>query len=139
MGERLGFSDGMRRNQWGPIAFDTDHDGAATGKWPAGAGIRSAGIDTTLLVSGAGAWLIDLATEVRTPVEHLVDMKSRSFLARLPRSVVEPTRTWTVRLAAGLANAASDYDEFHQLICPSVLERRARQDLTYIPRGGAEL
>ena len=30
-----------------------------------------------------------------------VDTASRSFLARLPRSVVEPTGTWTVRLAAG--------------------------------------
>ncbi|MBO0866561.1 MAG: peptidase, partial [Mycobacterium sp.] len=94
-----------------PIAlfvFDTGRGGVATGKWPAGAGVRSAGIDTALLLSGAGAWLIDLATEARTPVKHMVDMESRSFLARIPRSVVEPAGTWTVRLAAGLANAAGD-------------------------------
>jgi pimeloyl-ACP methyl ester carboxylesterase len=90
------------------FALDTGRGGVATGKWPAGAGIRSAGIDMALLVSGAGAWLIDLATEAKTLVQHMVDMESRSFLARIPRSVVEPTGTWTVRLAAGLANPAGD-------------------------------
>jgi pimeloyl-ACP methyl ester carboxylesterase len=90
------------------FAFDTGRDGAAAAKWPAGVGIRSGGIDTALLVSGAGAWLIDLAIDARTPVEHMVDMESRSFMARIPRSVLEPTGSWTVRLAAGLANAAGD-------------------------------
>ncbi|HME47709.1 alpha/beta hydrolase-fold protein [Mycobacterium sp.] len=94
-----------------PIAlftFDTDPGRAATVGWPAGAGIRSAGIDLALLVSGAGATLIDLTTQARTPVDHSVDLRARSFLAQLPRSVVEPTGTWTVRLAAGLANPAGD-------------------------------
>jgi len=94
-----------------PIAlftFDTDAAKAASEAWPAGAGIRSAGIDLALLVSGNGARLIDLTTQATTPVEHSVDMPSRSFLARVPRSVVEPVGTWTVRLAAGLANAAGD-------------------------------
>jgi pimeloyl-ACP methyl ester carboxylesterase len=94
-----------------PIAlftFDTDRGRAGTDEWPAGAGVRSAGIDTALLVSAAGAMLIDLATDARTPVEHAVDMGSRSFLARVPRTLVEPTGTWTVRLAAGLANEAGD-------------------------------
>ena len=80
----------------------------ATDRWPAGAGVRSAGIDLALLVSAAGARLIDLATHTSTPVEHTVDTESRSFLARLPRSLVEPTGTWTVRLAAGLANDEGD-------------------------------
>jgi pimeloyl-ACP methyl ester carboxylesterase len=84
-------------------------DGAAgPDQWPAGAGIRSPGIDLALLVSGHGATLIDLTTQVRTPVEHSVDMQSRSFLARVPRSLAEPAGTWTVRLAAGLANGAGD-------------------------------
>ena len=94
-----------------PIAlftFDTDRGRAATEHWPAGAGVRSAGIDLALLISGAGGWLIDLATNARTSVEHTVDMASRSFLARVPRSLVEPTGSWTVRLAAGLANPAGD-------------------------------
>ena len=94
-----------------PIAlftFDTDRATTTTDEWPAGAGVRSAGIDLALLVSAAGARLIDLTTHASTPVEHTVDMESRSFLARLPRSMVEPTGTWTVRLAAGLANDEGD-------------------------------
>src|ERR1700730_10328076 len=94
-----------------PIAlftFDTDPARTAAADWPAGAGVRSEGIDMALLVSGSGAALIDLTTQVRTPVEHGVDMESRSFLAQVPRSLVEPTGSWTVRLAAGLANAAGD-------------------------------
>jgi hypothetical protein len=94
-----------------PIAlftFDTDRTRAATDHWPADAGVRSAGIDLALLVSASGARLIDLTTQASTPVEHTVDMASRSFLARVPRSTVEPTGTWTVRLAAGLANDEGD-------------------------------
>jgi pimeloyl-ACP methyl ester carboxylesterase len=94
-----------------PIAlftFDTDRGQAPTDQWPANTGVRSAGIDMALLVSAAGAWLIDLTTDARTPVEHSVDTASRSFLAQIPRSSVEPTGTWTVRLAAGLANDDGD-------------------------------
>ena len=59
-----------------PIAlftFDTDRGQAPTDQWPAGAGVRSAGIDLALLVSAAGARLIDLTTDESTPVEHTVD------------------------------------------------------------------
>ena len=94
-----------------PIAlftFDTDSARAGSEEWPAGAGVRSEGIDTALLISAAGAWLIDLVTQVRTPVEHTVDMQSRSFVAQVPRSEVSPVGGWAVRLAAGLANAAGD-------------------------------
>ncbi|OBI77609.1 alpha/beta hydrolase-fold protein [Mycobacterium sp. E740] len=94
-----------------PVAlftFDTNRAAAPTNKWPAGAGVTSAGIDMALLISGNGAQLIDLATQTSTAVTHTVDMQSRSFLARVPRALVEPTGTWTVRLAAGLANDAGD-------------------------------
>src|SRR6478609_3782939 len=94
-----------------PIAlftFDTDRGQAPTDRWPAGAEVRSAGIDLALLVSAAGARLTDLTTHASRPVEHTVDMASRSFVARVPRSLVEPTGTWTVRLAAGLANDAGN-------------------------------
>ena len=94
-----------------PIAlftFDTDRATTTTDDWPAGAGVRSAGIDLALLVSAAGARLIDLTTHSSTPIEHTVDMSARSFLARVPRSLVEPTGTWTIRLAAGLANDEGD-------------------------------
>jgi pimeloyl-ACP methyl ester carboxylesterase len=49
-----------------------------------------------------------MTTGATTPVEHSVDMASRSFLAQVPRAVLEPAGSWTVRLAAGLANAAGD-------------------------------
>jgi hypothetical protein len=52
----------------GVFTFDTGPDRAGTADWPAGAGVRSAGIDLALLVSGAGAKLIDLATQATTPV-----------------------------------------------------------------------
>src|SRR4051794_16215691 len=92
----------------GVFTFDTGPDRAGIADWPAGAGVRSAGIDLALLVSGTGAKLIDLATHATTPVEHTVDMAARSFMAQVPRSLFEPTGTWTVRLAAGLSNAAGD-------------------------------
>ncbi|MBV9088969.1 MAG: peptidase [Mycobacteriaceae bacterium] len=90
------------------FAFDTNRGAVTTEVWPASAGVRSAGIDLALLVSGKEATLIDLATEVRTQVGHSVDLESRSFLAQIPRTLVEPTGTWTIRLAAGLANPAGD-------------------------------
>lgn len=92
----------------GLFTFDTDRGTSATNEWPANAGVRSTGIDLALLISGTGSWLIDLTTGTRTAVEHRVDMESRSFLATVPRALVEPTGTWTVRLAAGLANEAGD-------------------------------
>ncbi len=60
-----------------PIAlftFDTDRATTTTDEWPAGAGVRSAGIDLALLVSASGGRLIDLTTHASTPVEHTVDM-----------------------------------------------------------------
>ncbi|OBG91788.1 peptidase [Mycobacterium sp. E136] len=90
------------------FAFDTDRTAAPTNEWPAKAGVTSAGIDTALLISAKGARLIDLTTQSSTPVEHVVDMQSRSFLAKVPRNLVEPEGTWTVRLAAGLADDTGD-------------------------------
>lgn len=90
------------------FAFDTDRTAAPTNDWPAKAGVTSAGFDTALLISARGARLIDLTTQSSTPVEHVVDMQSRSFLAKVPRNLVEPEGTWTVRLAAGLADDTGD-------------------------------
>ncbi|WP_193044353.1 peptidase [Mycolicibacterium baixiangningiae] len=92
----------------GLFTFDTDRGTAPTNEWPANAGVRSTGIDLALLMSGQGAWLIDPTTGTRTGVEHRVDMESRTFLAKVPRALVEPAGTWTVRLAAGLADDAGD-------------------------------
>ncbi|WP_082698470.1 peptidase [Mycobacterium sp. GA-2829] len=92
----------------GLFTFNTDRSAVGTNEWPANAGVRSTGIDLALLVSGTGAWLIDLTTGTRTAVEHRVDMASRTFLASVPRGLVEPRGTWTVRLAAGLADERGD-------------------------------
>ena len=90
------------------FAFDTDPARTAANEWPAGARVRSKGIDLALRVSSRSAAMIDLTTGATTPVEHSVDMASRSFLAQVPRALAEPTGTWTVRLVAGLANATGD-------------------------------
>jgi len=100
-----------------PIAewtFDTD-DNAATGSsaWPAGAGVRSSGIELALVVSSRGAWLINTVTGAKTDVlAHggalTVDTNSQSFIVRVPRVLMPVSGTWRVRLAAGVANAAGD-------------------------------
>ncbi len=90
--------------------FDRDAD-TSTGvaDWPAGAGVRSPGIDTGLVVSSRGAWLVDLTTGRSRDVEALggsldVDRAAQSFVVRLPRRVLAPRHRWTVRVAAGLAD-----------------------------------
>ncbi|HET7534201.1 MAG TPA: prolyl oligopeptidase family serine peptidase [Nocardioidaceae bacterium] len=90
--------------------FDRDAD-ADTGvaDWPAGAGVRSPGIDTGLVVSGSGAWLVDLATGRSREVGDLggslrVDRAAQSFVVRLPRRALAPKDRWVVRVAAGLAD-----------------------------------
>ena len=93
-----------------PIAewtFDTD-DNAKTGasQWPADANVSSPGIEKALVVSAAGAELIDAvtgATIATFPTE--VDMAAQSFVVKIPRSIMPVSGTWRVRLAAGLANS----------------------------------
>ncbi|XKH52899.1 S-layer homology domain-containing protein [Citricoccus nitrophenolicus] len=97
-----------------PIAawtFDTDRD-VTTGveDWPAGAGARSPGIDTSLVVSSRGAWVTDLRTGEETDVvavggELTVDADSRSFVVAVPRTELPADGIWTARLASGLADA----------------------------------
>ena len=91
------------------FALDVDPDTPGAAEWPAGAGVRSPGIDHVLLVSGTGAWLIDALTGVRQSVldaggERHVDMPARSFVVRLPRAILDPVGRWRVRLAAGRAD-----------------------------------
>jgi pimeloyl-ACP methyl ester carboxylesterase len=96
-----------------PIAawtFDRDAD-AGTGRsaWPAGAAVSSPGIDTALVVSAAGAWLVDLTgggwTDVTAAGGRLsVDRAARSFVVRVPRAVLPVDGRWRVRVASGLAD-----------------------------------
>ena len=87
-------------------ALDTDNR-ASTGvtHWPAGAGVKSAGVDRALVVSSRGAELVN-AQDGRE-IAHLpvsVDMAARSFVVRVPRSTLPVSGAWRVRLAAGLAD-----------------------------------
>ena len=91
--------------------FDRDAD-VSTGvaEWPAGAGVRSPGIDSGLVVSSRGAWLVDLATGRSTEVDKVggaltVDRAAGSFVVRLPRRVLTPQDSWRVRVGSGLADA----------------------------------
>jgi hypothetical protein len=94
-----------------PIAewtFDTD-DNASTGasKWPADANVSSPGIEKALVVSAKGAELIDPVTgRTLATLPTTVDMAARSFLVKVPRTVMPVSGDWRIRLAAGVADAA---------------------------------
>ncbi len=90
--------------------FDRDAD-RRTGEsqWPAQAGVTSPGIDTGLVVSSRGAWLVELAGGGSRDVTRLggrvtVDRAAGSFVVRVPRHVLAPEGRWMVRVAAGLAD-----------------------------------
>lgn len=92
------------------FALDTDDDReTGSASWPAAAGLRSPGAERFLVVSGSGAWLIGPGGE-RTDVTRgggrlVVDADARSFVARVPASLLRPRGRWTVRVATGLADA----------------------------------
>lgn len=92
------------------FALDTDNSATTGGSaWPAGAGVRSPGIDKALLVSAKGAWLINVASGARTALSgSSVDTRARSFTVFVPRSLMDPAGTWNVRLVAGLANPSGN-------------------------------
>lgn len=93
-----------------PIAawtFDTDRNAATGGAvWPAGAGVRSPGIDRALVVSSRGARLVNGAGATVASFPTTVDPAARSFVVRVPRTVLPVNGTWKVRLGAGLADTA---------------------------------
>ncbi|MGH9137787.1 MAG: hypothetical protein ACRD0G_12170 [Acidimicrobiales bacterium] len=105
------------------FALDTDANPATGGaSWPANAGVQSPGIERLLVVSSRGARLIDVpaggltlpllpglipapaGAAVDLPVT--VDVDARSFVVRVPHSVLPVDGQWTVRLASGLADPA---------------------------------
>jgi hypothetical protein len=95
-----------------PIAEWTFATGAATPasaeEWPANAKVRSAGIQYALIVSAHHAQLLEVASGKPVAGAELhteVDMEAKSFIVRIPTSVLPVKGSWQVRLAAGLANA----------------------------------
>jgi pimeloyl-ACP methyl ester carboxylesterase len=99
-----------------PIAewtFDRDNN-SSTGasNWPGNAGVHSPGVDTALIVSAQHAELVNLASGRPHRLHVSVDRRAASFVVRLPTSLLRPTKSWRVRLAAGLANpAGTDFTE----------------------------
>ena len=93
---------------WGLDINASTQDGVR--EWPAGAGVRSPGLDKALVVSSRGAWVVDARSGDRTDVSCglTVDPAARSFVVRIPRSTLPVSGTWRIRLAAGLANEAGD-------------------------------
>ena len=93
-----------------PIAewtFDTDNARTGAARWPAQANVSSPGINQALVVSAKGAELINAVTGRRIATfPTTVDMAARSFLVRIPLSVMPVSGTWRIHLAAGLADAA---------------------------------
>ena len=94
-----------------PIAEWTFATGSATPasgeEWPANAKARSAGIQYALVVSAQHAQLLEVASGKPVAGAELhteVDMQARSFIVRIPTSVLPVKGSWQVRLAAGLAN-----------------------------------
>jgi hypothetical protein len=75
--------------------------------WPGNAGLStSSGIQYALIVTAKRAELVkaaDPATPVAT-MPTIVDMSSRSFIVKVPTSVLPVSGVWKVQLAAGLAD-----------------------------------
>ncbi len=98
-----------------PIAewtFATGSAAPAAGvEWPANAKLRSAGIQYALVVSAQQAQLLEVASGKPVPGAELkteVNIQARSFIVRIPTSVLPVSAIWQVRLAAGLANSAGN-------------------------------
>lgn len=108
-----------------PIAafgIDLDADTTTGGTlWPANVGVRSPGIDRLLVLSSRTARLIDVPSSPAPPVPLppalvpapsgavvdlpvMVDLAARSFLVRVPSTLLPVEGESTIRLAAGLAD-----------------------------------
>lgn len=80
---------------------------APASAWPGNAGVSSAGIQYALIVSAQHAELLDAATGQPVAGAELhteVNIAARSFIVRIPTSVLPVSGVWQVHLAAGLAN-----------------------------------
>lgn len=81
--------------------------------WPAGAGVRSSGLQAVVVASSRGAWLIDGGTGARQPLAALgggltVDPIAKSFVVTVPRAALPAAGSARVAAVSGMANAAGD-------------------------------
>lgn len=77
--------------------------------WPGNAGLTtSTGIQYALIVTARRARLVRAAAPAKSllTVRTTVNMRTRSFIVRIPRRRLRVAGTWRVQLAAGLANAS---------------------------------
>ncbi len=82
---------------------------AAGSTWPANAGLSAPGIQYALIVTAQHAELLEAASGLPVANAELhteVNTAARSFVVRIPTSVLPVSGSWQVRLAAGLANPA---------------------------------
>jgi pimeloyl-ACP methyl ester carboxylesterase len=90
------------------FAIDNVPD-AGVAAWPGISNLKATGIDQALIMSAQGAWLIDAATGARTALAMpTVDMAAKSFVLRIPKTVLPATGKWNVRAVSGLADAEGD-------------------------------
>ena len=85
------------------FAIDLDDSGGSAVTWGGNVGVSSSGVDHTLVITAAGAFL-----DGNRVADTTVDREAKSFIAAVPSSALNPTGTSTVWLAAGLANEAGD-------------------------------
>jgi pimeloyl-ACP methyl ester carboxylesterase len=85
------------------FAIDLDASGDTAASWGGNTGLSSSGVDHTLVVTAAGAFL-----DEQRVADTIVDRATTSFIVRLPVSVLQPAGRSRVWLAAGLANDAGD-------------------------------
>ncbi len=79
--------------------------------WPGNAGVStSTGIQYGLIVTARGAHLVTAADPSNTVASFptTVNMNTRSFIVRIPTTVLPVSGTWKLQLAAGLANSAGN-------------------------------
>ena len=85
------------------FGIDLDRSGGSASAWGGNVGVTSAGVDHTLVVTTAGAFL-----DGERVANTTVDMQARSFVTRIPTAVLSPPGRSKVWLATGLANEAGD-------------------------------
>lgn len=85
------------------FGIDLNASGGPPRTWSGNVGVASAGLDRTLVITAAGAFL-----DGRRVAATRVDREAKSFVARIPLRVLRPAPRSRVWLAAGLANARRD-------------------------------
>jgi len=91
-----------------------------TTTWPANAGVTtSTGIEYALVVTSKTAELLQAATgKVLGTYSPTVVEGSNSFIVEIPRSVLPVSGTWSIQLAAGVANQTATQPTFATVTAP---------------------